>query len=63
MRFMAPANDAEAGPVVTDLIVDLVAHLELTQRVAWARELGLDPERVDLLALPPVPRATSQRAA
>jgi hypothetical protein len=26
---------------------------ELVQRAAWARELGLDPRAVDLVALPP----------
>lgn len=42
---------------VHDLTVNLFADRELRQRRAWARELGLDPARADLLALPPVPRA------
>ena len=50
-----------------DLTADLFADRELRQRRAWARELGLDPARVDLLALPPVPPseegAPAQRAA
>lgn len=41
------------------------ALCELLQRRAWTRELGLDPERTDLLALPPVPPAATpaRRAA
>lgn len=49
-----PANDTGT---ISDRIVDLVARLELQQREAWARELGLDPSTADLLALPPVPPA------
>ena len=42
---------------------DDIAAAELWQRHLWARELGLDPSRVDLLALPPVPPASDRRAA
>ena len=39
------------------------AICELVQRAAWARELGLDPRGVDLLALEPVAPQGAQRAA
>lgn len=57
------ANDTE---VVTldDHHVNHFAELELLQRRAWARELGLDPRTADLLSLPPVAVSTTrQRAA
>ena len=49
------AADACEG-LLSDLFVDTMGRLELLQREAWARELGLDPATADLLALPPVPR-------
>lgn len=58
------ANDTEAGLVLDDHHVNHFAELDLLQRVAWARELGLDPRTADLLSLPPVARAAArQRAA
>jgi len=48
------ADDACAG-LVSDLLADTIARCELLQRMAWARELGLDPDAVDLLHLPAVP--------
>lgn len=47
------AADACEG-LVSDLLADGTARLELLQRIAWARELGLDPATADLLHLPPV---------
>ena len=48
------ADEACAG-LVSDLLADTYARLELLQRESWATELGLDPETADLCALPPVP--------
>lgn len=49
---MGPANDNGAA-TVDDAWANLIAELEILQRTAWAIELGLDPDAVDLLALPP----------
>ncbi|MEZ4391971.1 MAG: hypothetical protein R3A48_12815 [Polyangiales bacterium] len=50
---LAAVNDAE---VAFDLIADTFGRLELRQREAWARELGLDPRGANLSALPSVSR-------
>ena len=58
------ANDDAEGLVLDDHHVNHFAELELLQRRAWARELGLDPRTADLLSLPPVPVTVGrQRAA
>jgi len=47
-----------------DLTAAMWADREERQRRAWARELGLDPDATDLLALPPVePVTVPARAA
>lgn len=48
---LAANDDAE---IPFDLIADTFGRLELRQREAWARELGLDPRHADLRALPSV---------
>lgn len=60
---MRPENDVEVEQLaddacegtISDLLADSMARLELLQREAWARELGLDPATADLLHLPAVP--------
>ena len=51
----SPANDGAEGGLIPDRLVTEIARLEERQREHWARELGLDPARVDFCALPPVP--------
>ena len=48
---LAANDDAE---IPFDLIADTFGRLELRQREAWARELGLDPRSANLQALPSV---------
>lgn len=56
-------DDDEGGPAITDELLDQMARLELAQRFLWAVEVGLDPLRGDLLALPSAPRARVSTAA
>lgn len=59
---MRPENDIDYEQLadeacegtISDLLADATARLELLQREAWARELGLDPATADLLHLPAV---------
>lgn len=56
-------DDDEGGPVISDELLDQMARLELAQRFLWAVEVGMDPLRGDLLALPSAPRGRIPRAA
>lgn len=47
-------GEGDAGALVSDADLDLLAAAEHAFRREWARELGIDPARADLYALPPV---------
>ena len=57
------SDDPEGSPAISDELLDQMARLALAQRFLWAVEVGLDPLRGDLLALPAVARARAPRAA
>ncbi len=56
-------TDDDNRPLIHDELLDQMARLELAQRFLWAVEVGVDPLRGDLLALPSSPRSSVRRAA